>query len=394
MIRYVVCVVMSLAALVPATVLAQSSDQHATVSAAPGKGITVRSGDAFAMTLRARLQMRDTASVGDKTTNELNMRTLRLITQGNVLDPELHYSLQLAFGPADFDASSATPIFDAFVEYRGLRDLQLRAGQYFVPLDRARTIREFALQLADRQQVVGELNLDRDVGVMIFSQDLFGLSGKLAYHLGVFGGSGGNRVGAESPGFLYVGRIGYRPFGAFDDDVEGDLERRPKPRLAVGIAAAYNQDTNRERSTLGSTYKLWTFDYKHGAVDVVFKFAGFSFLGEALYRRAPTDFRDGLVDGTKLREWSRSGGGYVLQAGLMLTQKLEVAGRWDELFAFGNTAPAFTKLARQQGREAGGGLNLYLNGHLFKLQGDYALRFGDGSAAATQLVRLLVDASF
>ena len=42
---------------------------------------------------------------------------------------------------------------------------------------------------------------------------------------------------------------------------------------------------------------------------------------------------DGTVDGEAVREWSRSGWGYLIQAGMMLTPKLEIVARWDQLDA-------------------------------------------------------------
>jgi len=71
--------------------------------------------------------------------------------------------------------------------------------------------------------VVSELNLDRDVGVQLFSRSL--LNDKLGYTLGLFGGEGRNRLGREA-GFLYSARVELWPFGQFDDVPEGDLQRR------------------------------------------------------------------------------------------------------------------------------------------------------------------------
>jgi hypothetical protein len=42
----------------------------------------------------------------------------------------------------------------------------------------------------------------------------------------------------------------------------------------------------------------------------------------------------------------------------------------------------------------GGGLNVYLNGHAFKLQTDYFYVFGDGTAEGRHAARLQLDASF
>jgi hypothetical protein len=383
--------------LPPVQAIPPDPTAHVIVSAEAGRGVMFRrEDDAFAIGFRARFQMRDTLTfVDDHVTNEVNIRTVRFFTHGHLLTPDLRYLVQLAFGPSEFDPASPTPIFDAFAEYVGVRDLSVRAGQFFVPFDRARTIREFALQLVDRQLVVQELNLDRDAGAMVFSQDLFGLDGTLAYALGVFGGSGRNRVETGvSTGLLYVARLSVRPFGPFDDDVEGDLARLPKPRLALGIAGAYNHRTDRQRGPLGPNLRLGTFDYRHAAADLVFKYRGLSVLGEVLYRESPRDFREGVVEGVDVREWSRSAWGYLLQAGFLVTDRLEVAGRYDELRALGSTDPELVRFARGQGRELGAGLNYYLNGHYLKLQGDYVRRFGDGSLPTVQMARLQLDASF
>lgn len=373
-------------------------DERATdvvVSAAPGRGLTVRRrDDLLALTVRGRIQVRDTVKIEpDETTNEINIKTVRLFFQGHVLSPDIKYSLQLALGGNDFEPGSSSPLFDAWVDYTGIRDLQIRVGQFFVPFDRARTIREFALQLVDRPLVVSELTLDRDVGLMLSSNDLFGTK-VLGYHLGIFGGEGRNRFGGEETGFLYVGRVVLRPFGAFDDDQEGDIARLPKPRLAVAIAGAYNQATNRPRSTTGTAYKAGRFDYKHAAADLVFKYAGLSLLGEVLYRRGTPDAITGEVEGKEVTEWSRSGFGYLAQVGVMLTKQVEIAGRWDQLIAADKTDPALIKQAEEQGYEIGGGLNWYLNGHLFKVQADYAYQFGSGVTGGRQLARLQLDASF
>lgn len=368
-----------------------------SVSAAPGKGLTVTTNDGrFALTVRARAQLRETLTRDqDKTTNEINVKTLRLITQGHVLTTDLKYNIQLAFGTNDFETSNPSPIFDAFVDYTRVRDLNVRVGQYFVPFDRARTIREFALQLVDRQQVVQELTLDRDVGLMLYSSDLGGLNGLLGYHLFIGGGEGRNRFGGQATGGIYVARLVVRPWGAFDEDQEGDLQRLPKPRLAIGIAGGYNQDTNRQRSTTGTVLTLGTLDYRHAAADVVFKYSGFSFLGEAVVRTAGQDFIEGTnASGATIREYSRSGWGYFLQAGMMVSPLVEVAARWDHLFAFDGTDPALVTQVDTQGRQVGGGLNVYLNGHAFKLQTDYFYIFGSDRSAGRHVARLQLDASF
>jgi hypothetical protein len=389
------------AASEPAKAPEPKADPGIRVTAAPGRGFTVTTEDGkFSTTLRARFQMRETVTAqtpqdADRRqwTQETNVRTVRVSLQGHTLTPDLKYTLQLAFGGNDAEPGTATPLFDAWVEYTALRDLNLRVGQFFVPFDRARTIRESGLQFVDRQIVVTELTLDRDMGLMLSSSDLFGWGGRLGYSLGFFGGEGRNRFGSSTPGLLYVGRLSVKPFGNFDEDTEGDLQRLPKPRLMVGVAGAYNQKSIRARSTTGATFVLGGFDYRHAAVDSVFKYRGLSVLAEVVYRGADRPFREGTVEGRTVREWSRSGWGYLLQAGYMLNGTFETTARFDQERTLSETDPAFVSFVNQQGREAGVGLNAYLNGHAFKVQADYARQFGR-VGSARNLFRLQLDASF
>jgi hypothetical protein len=391
----------TLPAAPPAESLAQDKPE---VVLAPGKGLTVTAADKrFQVTFRSRIQLRESLQHGDAgTTNEVQVRTLRFITQGYVLVPELKYLIQLAFGTNDFENGNSSPIFDAFVEYVKLRDLNVRIGQYFVPFDRARTIREFALQFVDRQIVVRELTLDRDMGLMFSSSDLGGLGSRLAYNLFVGGGDGRNRFadvrnpyGVQKPSVLVIGRFIVRPFGSFDDDQEGDLTRTPTPKLALGVAGGFNKASSRDHSTFGATYTQGTFDYAHGAADLVFKWHGFSLLAEGVVRQANRDTQTGTnADGDPVTEYSRSGFGYLVQAGQMVSPKAEATLRWDDLHARSGTDPALVALVNAVGRQLGAGVNYYLNGHAFKLQADYFYIFGQDVGVGNHALRAQLDASF
>jgi hypothetical protein len=370
-----------------------------TFSGEPGKGVTFTSPDErLSLTTRARIQARATlAETRGETTELVGIKTVRLYFQGHVFSKELKYVLQLALGTGDFEETSPSPIFDAYFDSSHVRDFNLRIGQYFVQFDRARTVREFALQLADRPVLIPELTLDRDAGITAYSNDLFGLGGKLAYALGVFGGDGRNRVAVSRPGLLYVLRLAFLPFGAFEDTVEGDTERKPNPRLAIGIAGAYNQHTDRPRSTTGTRYviKEGGFNYIHGAADLHFKWAGFSLLSEIVIRKAHRDNRVGQNEAKEeVTEWAREAWGYLVQSGYMLTDHLEVAGRWGHFKALGKTDPKLEQLIAQAGHEATFGVNYYVNHHFFKIQADAGIRWGKWSDPRDHVARLQIDAMF
>ena len=368
-----------------------------------GRGFTLRAGNAFSANLQSRIQLRSTFTFSDTAdaANDTQVRTLRLWLRGNVYDANIRYGIQLALGANDFEAGNASPIFDAYVELTHLRDFNVRVGQFFVPFDRARTIREFALQSVDRAQLVRELTLDRDVGVAIQSQDLGGEGGRFGYHVGIFAGDGRNRFGAHPLGFLYMARFFVRPFGTFDDDQEGDLVRSENARLMIGAAVAYNQSTDRPNSTTGTPYTFGSFDYLHAAGDIVLKYAGFYFLGEVVFRQANQRSITRTNPMTMMDEtvFSRDGWGLLAQTSynfgtaLDLAQ-LEVWARYEQMEAIGATDPRLIATVASRGRGLGGGVNLYFNNHALKVQLDWAHFFGSQVGPGEHLLRLQLDASF
>lgn len=372
------------------------------VSGAPGRGVTLETED-LSLNLRSRIQLRyqaDVAAPDDDGERDVlqtvNVGTARLLLSGHLLEPELTYAVQLAVAGRDFRDGATSPLYDAFLDWKAHRDLSVRAGQSFVPFDRLRTIRELALQMADRPRPVAELTLDRDVGITVYSDTFLDDDSPLAWRIGAFGGGGTNLTTAKEPGGLFVGRVELRPLGPIDDDSEGDHERRDFPGLALGAGAAVNANTNRARSTTGATLGGVT-DFAHAAADLVFKWKGFALEGEVLYRGASTRAivsRDD--DGATVVERTRSAGGWVVQASYTFDPPFEVVGRLSRITPLGATDPAFVAELAARGQELGAGLNYYVNGHRLKVQADWIalappeLDLGE----AQHVAHLLLDATF
>lgn len=378
--------------------------EPAEVTAVPGRGFTVETADGkFALNIRGRIQLRETVLAGApddegarKLTASTQVATTRIYFSGHTLSEDVKYTLQLAVAPNDFRDGTISPIFDAFLDLTHNPNASVRVGQLFVPFDRARTIREFALQLATRPRPVSELTLDRDVGAYLYSNELGGEGSPIAYRLGVFGGGGGNQLAGKEPGGLGVARVELHPFGYMQDaDSEGDLEIREEPGLAIGAGAAYNLNTNRARSTTSATFTGGTTDYLHLAGDAVFKWRGAALMGEVLYRDASAD---AIVstgdDGVEVSEATRSGVGWLVQPSLMLTKKAEIAARYSHQRALDGTDPAYVSELEAKEHEVAAGLNWYENGHRFKVQSTWVALFGPSFADAEHAGYLLVDMSF
>lgn len=351
---------------VPAPLLEKLA-KNVDLSAGLGKGVTLSSGE-FELQLRGRVQVLFLSQVPAPYNakvprlNSFAIRRARLDIKTK-LPFHLSFRLQLAFARQDMELDEPNVLRDIFIEWRRFRDVSLRIGQFKVPFDVQRTISSSALQFADRSIVTQELNMERDIGVIAFSDDLFGLGHRLRYWAGIMGGDGRNRIGTNI-GLLYIGRIAITPFGKIDDRLEGDPEREKRFRLSIGGAVARNVQSVRQRSTIGNTFTLGGFDYTHVTGDLHLKWYGFSLLAQLFFREADTDSRTNAA-GT-LTEWSRSGSGGFVQGGAYVTDWLELVARYGELVPFTGTDPGFHRT-----RELGAGINWMIQKHDLKLQLDY-----------------------
>jgi hypothetical protein len=345
-------------------VAASAPKPPAAVSAKWGEGVAVKAGD-FSLQLRGRVQARAEAIVPTPEStvtrvNQVLIRRARVSFVARYTDAWT-MNVQLAFSTLDMEPDAPNVLRDANLTWSGLRDLNVRVGQMKVPFGRQRVISSGNQQMVDRSIIISELSLDRDVGLLLRSDDLFGLGGRLSYALGVMGGDGRNRLGTNV-GLLYVARVQVNPFSKFDDLVAGDLDRLEHPRLSIGLAGARNVATVRQRSTIGTTFRSGAVTYDHLAADLLFKWRGFSLEAEALLRYAE---QANLV-GATTTEWARAGWGYYVQAGFSPVQAFEVSARWSQLRPFVGTDPSF----RHQ-RELGVGVGWYPKKHDLKLQSDF-----------------------
>jgi phosphate-selective porin OprO/OprP len=335
-----------------------------------GQGIEAEDGE-HGLRLRVRAQVRSTVvAAGDEGLSpsaDFQVRRMRVSLEGHAFGPLVTWRVQLAFAALDVDPVAPVPLRDAFLTLAPSRDLSLRVGQMKLPFGRQRVVSSGSLQLVERSIVTGELNLDRDVGVMLFSDDLGGLGGRLGYHLGVFGGDGRNRV-ATGSGLLYAARVVYRPLGG--ERMKRDLDEvdfeRGGARLELGLSGAFNQRTDRARSTTGEVFATgpWA-DYAHLGADLTLKAHGLSVTGELLARDAVEDRRTVERGGTTVTDVARSGYGAFVQAGYLFCSRVELAGRVGGLRPLGAADVGIAST-----REAGGGVSYYVHEHALKVQAD------------------------
>lgn len=355
----------------------------------PGSGLQIESADhAFAVALGAWLQALYALSAqDDHTAHGLTLRRARLSISGHAFGPHNRLFLQLGVSPIDMQVGPTgvrrTPLLDAYLEFTHLRDLSLRVGQYRVPFSRQRVTPFGNLALIDRAAVNFEFNLDRDLGLHVFSPDLLGL-GLLRYQVGIFMGEGRDAQLQGDAGMLYTVRLEALPFGSFDDSSEVDLERSPSPRAALGIGYAFLDAGRGNRGVLGPPpTDGGTTDSHHLTADALFKLRGVTLLLEAHYRNGRRRFGTATIVGEEgmrapaPREAPRDGYGWFAQVDSVL-------GRWPL-----DAAVRYGQIRRQRGAssltdadELGAGMAWNLATRRFRVQADFFHTFKPGSFRA------------
>lgn len=373
-----------------------------------GKGFLISKtpDGAYSMTLSGRIQLGLTfLRANGETQFYPDLYSARLIFSGNILRPDIYYLLQIGFGEQE-RYFAPTPLLDAWIDFRQVREANLRFGT----LDHHAVLHSSANnQLTMDALAHYEYDLFRDVGLRLHSEKPFGIDG-LRYWFEVASGKGPHYLLQPNVlTLLYYGRVEVSPFGAFDSNRLGDLNREPKPRLSLAVSAAYNSNAIFQTSDWappGMTPYLKPFDYVHGHFNLNFKWRGFSLFAATLYRRA-TDVSHVAIgpNGDAVTEYSRNGIGWWTTMGMMLTAHLEVATRIGAIHQIDRppelvaTAPyqpeGFVQLDVanvRDLREVVGGMSYYFSGHSFKIQADYARIFVRDFEEGIHEVRSLLTA--
>jgi hypothetical protein len=367
-----------------ATWIASLQPAHAQTEFRPGRGVHFASGDdQFSLDLWLRNQLRYTLdnepAPGDRDLQHtIELRRASVFMAGHAYGEHNKYFVQLIFSPRELGIgtdSFHSPLFDWFFTFDQLRDVSVHAGQ-FKPFYSRQFIAPWGgLQFVDRSIVEKEFLANRDIGLDIYSRDLFGL-GLLRYDVGLFAGRGRDsfRRGPLHPSLM--ARVEIMPLGFFEALQEGDLKRSGRPGLALGVAYKRDFRASRDRGVVGQTPSDGgTTDFHNLTADAVFKVAGFSAQAAVFYRdgdRHPGSALD-AESGMALPTASpRDAVGAFAQVGQMFPGlPLEVAAR------LGRTSFRDGAGLPDQG-ELGGAISYYLSDHNFKFQADYFHLWLDG----------------
>ncbi|MFD2516739.1 porin [Salinimicrobium flavum] len=272
--------------------------------------------------------------------SNLMIRRARLKLGGFAYSPKLKYKLQL--GLANRDISGASPytsnapryILDALVAWNFYENFELWVGQTKLPGNREQLISSGSLETVDRSLVNSYFNLGREMGVQLHHSTNLGGNFLLKEAVSVSQGEGRNITTGNLGGHQYMGRLELLPFGDFDAYSGADLDREETPKLAIGLSYEFNNDAVKTRSNAGSYMVndegFFETDITTFFLDAMFKYRGFSLMGEYADRRADDAFARNS-DGSLTGDAVNIGKGYNLQAGYVFGKDWQVVGRYTNI---------------------------------------------------------------
>ena len=372
-----------------------------------GKGLfnLVGKDSTWSMNIGARMQFLTTAqwdSDSDGLSNPASsflVRRARLKFKGFAFSPKLKYKLELGLsnrdigGASEFTNNAPRYILDAVIKWNFHENFELWVGQTKLPGNRERVVSSGDLQMVDRSLLNKRFNIDRDMGLQL--RHHFNLSDNFIIKeaLSIAQGEGRNVTTGNLGGHEYTARIEFLPFGNFTSkgDYKGsDLKREQKPKLAIGTSYDFNNNAVKNRSNQGSYMKNDTGFYQTNIstifVDAIFKYKGFSFMGEYAHR----DAKDPIAknsDGTVTGDIVQVGSGLNLQTGYLLSKNWELSGRYTNI----NLDKNITSKGSENQYTLG--LSKYIAGHKLKIQTD--LSYLDLAIGTNELMyRLQVDIHF
>lgn len=359
-----------------------------------GKGMInfVAKDSSFSVKFAPRFQVRTVSSWDHDGSKYISpehnfiVRRARLKFDGFAYSPKLKYKIELGLSNRDisganqFNRNTPRYILDAVIMWNFYGNWELWAGQTKLPGNVERVVSSANLQLIDRSLLNSRFNIDRDLGIQLRHKTKLGKNFLMREKLSVSQGEGRNVSEGNEGGLQYTGRLEFLPFGTFKskgDYSQSDLKREEKPKLMVGFTYNYNQDAVRERGFAGD-YMMRTDDSLYETdqttifADAMFKYKGFSFMGEYVSRSAGEEVATEVDGVTPTGDIVLTGNAVNLQAGYLFKSNYEIAARFTTLDFEDVTGALPTKQYTL-------GVNKFVVGHKLKVQSDISYTTVNGN---------------
>ena len=359
-----------------------------------GKGLInfTAKDSSFSVKFAPRFQVRSMSSWDhdgnqyDSPEHNFIVRRARLKFDGFAYSPKLKYKLELGLsnrdvsGANDFNRNTPRIILDAVIMWQFANNWELWAGQTKLPGNVERVVSSANLQLIDRSLLNSRFNIDRDLGLQLRHKSNLGGNFLMREKIAITQGEGRNVSEGNEGGLQYTARVEFLPFGAFKskgDYVQAAIKKEETPKLMVGLTYNFNEDAVRERGFAGdylfrSDGSLYETNQTTVFADAMFKYKNFSFMGEYAKRSAENEIAVDLDGITPTGDIVLTGNALNLQAGYMLKNNYEIAGRF-------TTVDYETITGRLPEEQYTLGASRYIVGHKLKVQSDISYTTVDGN---------------
>lgn len=381
--------------LIPIVFLSINTQAQEISDTSFGKGLInfVAKDSTFSVKFAPRFQVRSMSSwdhngaIYGSPEHNFIVRRARLKFDGFAYSPKLKYKIELGLsnrdisGANDFNRNTPRYILDAVIMWKFAKNWELWAGQTKLPGNVERVVSSGNLQLIDRSLLNSRFNIDRDLGVQIRHNSNLGGNFITREKFSISQGEGRNVTEGNEGGLQYTARLELLPFGAFKskgDYSQSDLKREEKPKLMLGFTYNFNEEAVRERGFAGD-YMIRTDETIYGTdqttifVDAMYKYNGFSFMGEYAKRTADNEIATEIDGVTPTGDVVLTGNALNLQAGYLFKNNYEIAGRYTTLEFESVTGKDPTKQYTL-------GFNKFVLGHKLKIQSDLSYTTVDGEA--------------
>ncbi len=327
------------------------------------------------------------------------VRRARLKFDGFAYTPKLKYKMELGLsnrdisGISEFTGNAPRYILDAVVMWNFYGNFVLWVGQTKLPGNIERVISSGNLQQVDRSLLNSRFNIDRDMGIQLRHHFNLNENFLIREKFAISQGEGRNITTGNLGGHQFTARLELLPFGKFKskgDYSASDLKREKKPKLMLAATYDINKNAVRTQSNMGThminDLGFHETDINTVFIDAMFKYNGFSFMGEYANRDADDPIAKD-TDGTETGNIVQIGNGLNLQTGYLFANNWEVSGRYtsidlDQAITGENFETQYTL-----------GLSKYIVGHKLKVQTD--LSYLSESGGNNRLMyRLQLDVHF
>jgi phosphate-selective porin OprO and OprP len=333
----------------------------------------------------------------DNFSDKMLVRRARFKFKGHVHSPKIQYKTEFGLTNRDIGAKgndgdvhfngAANIILDAVLKYNFYKKWSVWVGQTKLPGNRERVISSANLQFVDRSLLNSYFNLDRDKGIHL--RHHFNLGNHLFRHIWVASmGEGRDVTSSDNGGHSYTVRGEWLPFGAFTkkgDYFASDLKREQTPKLSLAANYNLNQDARRERGQLKSFVdENLQGDITNIQADMMFKYQGFSMMGEVAQRTANENNPQYATANPYY-----TGSSLNIQFGYLLKNN------WEPAFRYTTVNPDAVNMDDDATfSQITFGISRYVVGHNLKVQSDISLMTNELNAEQQIMFRLQAEMQF